>query len=57
MMIDINLCLNIQGTIPGIFTFKRIGEEIANVTDGGTRVDMFITVGESCTRPYSGINR
>ncbi|CAL8079618.1 unnamed protein product [Orchesella dallaii] len=44
-------------TIPGIFTYKSKGERIANLTDGGTRVDMHITVGEVCSRPYSGINR
>jgi len=45
------------GTIPGIFTTKEIGEGIASIVDQGTRVDMYITVGETCTRPYSGINR
>ncbi|XP_021954980.1 protein goliath [Folsomia candida] len=44
-------------SIPGVFTYKRIGEEIANVSDSGILVEMIITVGETCTRPYSGINR
>lgn len=44
-------------TIPGIFTFKSRGERIANLSDSGMRVEMHITVGEVCSRPYTGINR
>ncbi|CAL8137709.1 unnamed protein product [Orchesella dallaii] len=35
--------------IPVIFTFKSEGERIANLTDGGTRVFMNITVGQICS--------
>ncbi|CAL8137711.1 unnamed protein product [Orchesella dallaii] len=36
--------------IPVIFTYKSEGERIANLTDGGTRVFMNITVGQKCSR-------
>lgn len=45
------------GTIPGIFTYKRVGEELARAEDNGTIVEMQIRVGETCTRALPAVNR
>jgi len=49
--------IQLAGDIPGVFTYKWKGEEISNITDAGTKVHMYITVGDTFTRHYNGINR
>ena len=42
--------------IPGVFTYKLKGDELASIVDNGTSVTMYITIGET-RAPYNGINR